>query len=230
MLGNLESLVDQVYKQQILTHRAELKQLQSQINPHFLYNSFFILNTMARLGDNEHLEQFTNQLGVYFQFITRSHAEEVPLADEVRHARVYTDIQSTRFAGRNRVEFGELPPQAEQIPVPRLILQPIIENAFNHGLEQRPADGILRVYFQHTADELFMIVEDNGSELSEEQLADLNRSFSGNDMETTGLVNIHLRIKLKFGGGSGLLLERSELGGLKATIRIVNAEKGALHV
>lgn len=230
MLGNLESLVELVYKQQILTHRAELKQLQSQINPHFLYNSFFILNTMARLGDNESLEKFTNQLGVYFQFITRNHAEEVPLTEEVKHAKVYTEIQSTRFSNRNRVEFGELPEQVGQLLVPRLILQPIIENAFNHGLEQRSINGILRVYFQHNADELLLIVEDNGNDLSEERLAALERSLSSNDVETTGLLNIHLRIRLKFGGGSGLILERSGLGGLKATIRMMNAEKGAEHV
>lgn len=222
MLENLESLVDQVYKQQILTNRAELKQLQSQINPHFLYNSFFILNTMARLGDNENLEQFTNQLGVYFQFITRNHAEEVPLSDEVKHARVYTDIQATRFPKRNRIEFAELPETISQVMVPRLILQPIIENAFNHALEQRTANGILVVRYEHTADELLLIVEDNGTELSEESLESLQLSLSGSDVETTGLLNIHLRIKLKFGGDSGLLLERSGLGGLKATIRIMN--------
>jgi two-component system sensor histidine kinase YesM len=225
MLVNLESLVDQVYKGQILTHRAELKQLQSQINPHFLYNSFFILNTMARLGDNDNLEQFTNQLGVYFQFITRSHTEEVTLADEVKHAKVYTEIQTTRFYGRNRVEFGELPEQAGQLLVPRLILQPVIENAFNHGLEQRPEGGLLKVHFEHRADELLLIVEDNGTELTAEKLGELNRSLSGNDVETTGLLNIHLRLKLKFGEGSGLLLERSSLGGMKATIRITGTGK-----
>ncbi|MEK4059871.1 MULTISPECIES: sensor histidine kinase [Paenibacillus] len=227
MLENLESLVDQVYKQQILTHRAELKQLQSQINPHFLYNSFFILNTMARLGDNENLEQFTNQLGVYFQFITRSHAEEVTLADEVKHAKVYAEIQSTRFSNRNQIEFGELPATLSELMVPRLILQPLIENAFKHGLEQRSMNGILRVRFQHLADELQMIVEDNGSELSEEQLIRLRQSLAGNDVETTGMLNIHLRIRLKFGEGSGLLLEQSGLGGLKITIRIMLAERGA---
>ncbi|UQZ33151.1 hypothetical protein C2I18_06030 [Paenibacillus sp. PK3_47] len=225
MLENVESLVDQVYKQQILTHRAELKQLQSQINPHFLYNSFFILNTLARLGDNENLEQFTNQLGVYFQFITRSHTEEVTLADEVKHAKVYTEIQTTRFYGRNVTEFGELPEKAGGLMVPRLILQPVIENAFNHGLEQRPEGGILKVHFQHTADEMLLMVEDNGSELSGERLEAMNRSLTGKDVETTGLLNIHLRLRLKYGEGSGLLLERSGLGGLKATIRIADTGK-----
>lgn len=225
MLENLESLVDQVYKQQILTNRAELKQLQSQINPHFLYNSFFILNTMARLGDTENLEKFTNQLGVYFQFITRNHAEEVPLSDEVKHARVYTDIQQTRFSKRNRIDFGELPESISQVMVPRLILQPIIENAFNHALEQRASNGVLVVRFEQIADEILLIVEDNGTELSGERLERLGHGLSSKEVETTGLLNIHMRIKLKFGGDSGLLLERSQLGGLKATIRIMRVKE-----
>ncbi|MFD3260034.1 sensor histidine kinase [Paenibacillus lentus] len=227
MLDNLKSLIDQVYKQQLLTHKAELKQLQSQINPHFLYNSFFILNTMTRLGDYDNLERFTNQLGEYFQFVTRGDSDEVLLGKEVNHAKVYSEIQAMRFAKRNRVEFGDLPDHAGHIMVPRLILQPIIENAFKYGLEKKSANGILRVQIVRDQNELQLIVEDNGEELDDEQLRILNEClFRPDEAETTGLLNIHQRVRLKFGKDSGLYMERSELGGLKATIRIVITDGG----
>lgn len=227
MLDNLKSLIDQVYKQQLLTHKAELKQLQSQINPHFLYNSFFILNTMTRLGDYDNLERFTNQLGEYFQFVTRGDSDEVLLGKEVNHAKVYSEIQAMRFAKRNRVEFGDLPDHAGHIMVPRLILQPIIENAFKYGLEKKSANGILRVQIVRDQNELQLIVEDNGEELDDERLRILNECLSRPDeAETTGLLNIHQRVRLKFGKDSGLYMERSELGGLKATIRIVITDGG----
>jgi two-component system sensor histidine kinase YesM len=228
MVENLKSLIDQVYKQQILTQKAELKQLQSQINPHFLYNSFFILNTMTRIGDYDQLEQFTNQLGEYYQFITRNNSDEVPLGKEVAHARVYTEIQEMRFSNRIRIEFDELPENMGHIMVPRLILQPIIENAFEHSLEKMPAKGLLRVYFNKDADKLQILIEDNGLELSNEKIESLNKTLSSPDetLETTGTLNIHQRIRLKFGSKSGLHMERSDHNGLKATITIYSKDGG----
>ncbi|MGB8453897.1 MAG: histidine kinase [Anaerocolumna sp.] len=92
MVRNLKRLIDPVYNQKILMQRAELKQLQSQINPHFLYNSLFAMNTMARIGD-ENLILFTKYLGEYFRFITRNTLDYILPIDEINHAKVYTDIQ-----------------------------------------------------------------------------------------------------------------------------------------
>ncbi|MDD9271572.1 sensor histidine kinase [Paenibacillus sp. GCM10023248] len=221
MSGNLQSLIDQVYKQQILTQKAELKQLQSQINPHFLYNNLFILGTMARVGDYENLEQFTNQLGEYFQFVTRNSSDEVPLWKEVNHAKVYAEIQAMRFANRLRVEFDELPEHIGHVMVPRLILQPIIENAFEHGLERKAANGILRIRLVKSDHEIRMIVEDNGEAVDDERIASLNQALTKHEgLEITGILNIHQRIRLKFGPSSGLYVERSEWGGFKATMVI----------
>lgn len=221
MIDNLRSLIDQVYKQRILAQKAEMKQLQSQINPHFLYNSFFILNTMARLGDYEQLERFTNQLGEYFQFVTRNHADEVPLSKEVHHAKIYAEIQGMRFAGRVKVTFGEMPKDIGHIMVPRLILQPLIENAFEHGLEQKKADGRLDVRIEHQDDEIRMIVDDNGELADDETIARLNERLTmSEETEMTAIVNVHQRVRLRFGGSSGLTLERNEWGGVRATITI----------
>ncbi|CAM4224718.1 two-component system sensor histidine kinase YesM [Paenibacillus endophyticus] len=226
MVANLRALIDQAYKQKILAQRAELKQLQSQINPHFLYNSFFILNTMAKTGDTERIEQFTTLLGEYFQFVTRNASDNVQLKHEIRHARMYTEIQEMRFSRRIRVDFQPLPPEWNTMLVPRLIVQPIIENAFEHSLEKKARDGLIAVRFERDAEEVRIIVEDNGDRLTDEDLARMARSLWQTDEqgEITGMVNIHRRIRMTLEGG-GLTIARSDLGGLQATLSL-RVEKG----
>ncbi|WP_366296040.1 histidine kinase [Paenibacillus sp. AN1007] len=222
MIENLQMLIDRDFKKTMMMQRAELKQLQSQINPHFLYNSFFILNSLARTGETERIEQFTNMLGEYFRFITRNGTDHVPLKEEVHHSRIYTEIQQLRFSRRIKVEFGEVPPEMEQMQVPRLIIQPVIENAYEHSLEKNTAAGLLRVQFQRTSSCAEIIVEDNGQDLQTEDIEKLQHLLY-NDAATediTGLMNIHRRLVLTYGAGSGLYLSRSELQGLKVVIRI----------
>ena len=181
MVKELKTLIDQSYKQKILVQRAEMKQLQSQINPHFLYNSFFILNTMARTEDYENIEKFTEQLGRYFQFITRSAADEVPLEKEVEHARVYTEIQAMRYSNRIKAYFEELPEEFWGIVVPRLILQPIIENAFEHGLGMVKKNGILTVSFEKLQNGLHIIIENNGEIIEDKEMEFLRNKLTLND-------------------------------------------------
>lgn len=225
MLDHIKLLIDEVYKQQILMQKAELKHLQSQINPHFLYNSFFILNTMARLGDTEQLERFTLQLGEYFQFITRNNADNVLLSKEVQHAKVYAEIQGMRFSNRVSIDFNELPDHLGHMIVPRLIIQPLIENAFEHAIEKKIVSGLLRVKFTKQLQGFEIIVEDNGEELDDGQIELLNHSLIRKDTEdSTAILNIHQRIRLKFGEQSGLHFERSKWGGLKSVIKVVYKE------
>lgn len=222
MAENLKTLIDQVYKQKILVQKAEMKQLQSQINPHFLYNSFFIMNTMIRIGDFDNLERFTEQLGMYYQFVTRNTADEVPIANEINHARIYTEIQAMRFSNWIKVTFDELPGTFSKLIVPRLIVQPVIENAFEHGLTMDSGQGILLVKFEKREDEYHIIVEDNGKKFNNAMLEKMQMALnnSNDNVEITALQNIHNRIRLKFGFESGLLLSRGDLGGLNVTILI----------
>jgi len=220
MVDNLRSLIDQVYKQKIMAQRAELKQLQSQINPHFLYNSFFILNTMAKTGDTERIEQFTTLLGEYFEFVTRNASDRVALEQEIHHARMYAEIQELRFSRRIQVRFDPLPDELRPLPVPRLIVQPIIENAFKHSLEKKTKNGLIVVSFEQAGGQVRIIVEDNGDRLTDEALEQIRESLyeEQDQAETTGMVNIHRRIRITFGEDAGLRTERSELGGLSVTI------------
>lgn len=219
--------IDQVYKQKNLAQKAELKQLQSQINPHFLYNSFFILQRRISKGDYENAEFFSENLGNYFKFITRSSSDEVMLVNEVEHARIYADIQAMRFSNRIKVEFEELPAAYESLMIPRLILQPLIENAFEHGLEDKENDGLLRITFQESKNGLVIVIEDNGDRLKDSEIEELKSVLDDKkeSYETTGIINIHKRIRLFLGEKSGITASRGTLGGLKVEICIESVKQ-----
>ena len=222
MAAALENLFELNYKQQLLTQRAELRQLQAQINPHFLHNSFFILYRMAKDEDYENISVFLTYLSDYYRFITRNAQMDVKLSSEVTHAYNYARIQQVRFGRRIKIMLEELPGDCADVMVPRLILQPVLENAFDHGLKDVAENGQVSVTYKRDGDALTMTVENNGAPLSEEELAAMNQNLDAADdlQECTGIINIHRRLRLKFGHGSGLKLSHRGMGGLKVDITL----------
>ncbi len=227
MVLKLSSLIDQVFKQKLLAQRAELKQLQTQINPHFLYNSLFIINTMAKVGD-EHLVEFSELLGTYYQFITRNGSDMVPLQEDVKHGQTYTAIQQMRFSKRLKTDFPDCPQAVASRLVPRLIIQPVLENAFEHGVGKRTKEGLIRVRYRCEGERLQIQVEDNGLNLTDEQIEQLTASLAdvSDNVEITGMMNIHRRLRLVYGNESGLTMRRSEMGGLSVTLTICFPKEG----
>lgn len=226
MEHQIERLINEVYVQTNLTQRAQMKQLQAQIAPHFLYNSFFVLSRRVKRHDYENAELLAKHLGNYFQYLTRNEADDVPLRMEVDHARSYAAIQGTRFVNRIRVEFEETPEKFAGIMVPRLILQPLLENSFEHGLENKVTDGLLKVHFEETEDERRIWVEDNGEDTSEEKLAEIARTLAaGKQGEITGIYNIHQRLQIYFHGHGGIRIQRSHIGGTAVSIYIGKGEE-----
>ena len=222
MVKRLKSSIQEVYERKIAAQQSELKQLQSQINPHFLYNSFFHIYRMCKFEDYENVERLTQKLGSYYQFITRSGAEEVPLHMEFNHAKNYVDIQSMRFSNRIQVEFEDLPNECRDLMVPRLILQPIIENAYEHGFENRVEGGKIWIHTKYEKQLLCITVEDNGPGMGEHALQSLQEKLVHTDqvVEKTGIVNVSRRLHLKYGQGSGLQVSKSSHGGLKVEVII----------
>ncbi|WP_148411086.1 sensor histidine kinase [Murimonas intestini] len=230
MTKRIKTLIEEVYIYKNLKQRAELKQLQAQINPHFLYNSFFALSRRVKRGDLENAEEFANYLGTYFKFLTRNESDEVALEKEVEHARSYTNIQAVRFADRIKVEFAQLPEEYSGFLVPRLILQPIIENAFQHGLENKEGEGILRIFFSEDGLYLYIHVEDNGEEADEEYIKKMQEIIENTDeREVTGILNIHKRLRIYYEMEGGLKIGRSELGGVHIQIVIPKNKGGENH-
>lgn len=220
MTAKLKTQIELNYQQEILLQKAQLKQLQSQIAPHFLYNSFLTLSNRIMMGDDEFAAKFSRQLGEYFMFITRNSEEHIPLAQEVRHAEIYADIQQVRFKRVFRKEIEPLPDCYKDILVPRLIIQPIIENVFHYAVEKSEDITVMKLSYQTQEDQLFIIIEDNGKEISDEQISELSLRLSDTKQEVTGIKNIHQRLKIVYGENGGLILERSVLGGLKVKISI----------
>lgn len=219
MAKQLGTLIEKDYQQQLLLNKAELKQLQAQINPHFLYNSLFLLRRMIQDELYEEACHMSDTLGLYFQYITRNSQDYMPLNQEYRHAILYCEIQKLRFEGRIRVETDELPGEYSSILVPKLIIQPILENAFNYGLRDKVDDGLLKVTVSNHDSELIISIEENGEDLSDAQLekikANLKTASAGSTLqEMTGILNIQRRLSIYSDGSSHLTASRSPLGGL----------------
>ncbi|OMD33980.1 sensor histidine kinase [Paenibacillus odorifer] len=223
MLKHLNTLIDENYVQRIRTGEAELKHLQSQITPHFLYNSLFSIKQMAEVENVELIKEFSDYLGQYFRYMTRDSAQEVTLQQEQEHALVYLAIQRIRFGARIRAEVDEIAADCRDIKVPRVLLQPIIENVFEHGLKQKSSNGLLKMSYEKVEHTLTIIIEDNGDSLSEDKLNLLQRQFSEQNAiqgEITGLLNVNQRLRIKFGSPYGLMAERSCLGGLCVRVNL----------
>lgn len=226
MVLQVKRLIQEVYEQKYRLQLSELKQLQSQINPHFLYNSHFSMYYMAKNDDKENLMRFIKYMGDYFQYITRNGSNEMILREEINHAITYGNIQEMRFQVRIRFTIVDIPTVVDTILVPRLILQPIVENAYKHGLENKEEAGVLAIRFIVAADRLEIVIEDN-ADLSENSLVAMHELLSGQNGagETTGMLNVHRRLQIKYGPTSGLRLARGTMGGLCVSIVIPLAKQ-----
>jgi two-component system sensor histidine kinase YesM len=214
-------MIELNYRSRLLAQQAELRQLQAQINPHFLYNSFFTLYCMAKEEDYEHMTDFLSYLADYYRYITPNNLEDVPLGDEKSHAQHYAQIQMLRFKRRIKVEFGELPESWASVRVPRLILQPLLENAFSHSLKDIPSGGFLKTEFLPADNGLLVRVADNGSGIRGEELEDILRKLEAaenpepeDETDFSGLLNIHKKLRLKFGPPYGLRIRPGDAGGV----------------
>jgi len=227
MTKRLNVLIHEVYEQQIRAQRAELKQLQSQINPHFLYNSYFVLYRIARLHDIDNVIRLAQHLGEYFRYITRSANDEVPFVEEWKHTMAYIEIQMIRYRKRMQTHYDVVPEICCDIKVPRLLLQPIMENAYEHGLANKASEGLVTVQFLYREQKLIIVIEDNGDDLPDEQIRLIGQKLTQYDdwSETTGLLNVHKRIQLKFGAQYGLHISRASIGGLRVEMMLPAQKK-----
>lgn len=221
MLSELNNYIEQAYQKTILSQRSKLKQLQSQIMPHFLFNSLFMIKRMAADGETQKVYEFANYLAKYYEYITKTQLDDVKLSDEYNHVRNYLEIQKMRFGNRISVELDEVPGHLTDLKVPKLILQPNIENIFKHGLNNTIYNGIIRISFKADSNKLDITVEDNGN-IIDDNLDMVHKLLNSEDCDDqhVGILNVHNRLKIKYGNNSGIEVSRSELGGLKVNMSI----------
>lgn len=227
MSKRIQQLIEQEYQLQLLNTEAQVKQLQYQINPHFLYNTYFTLCGLIQEMDYDNAEKVAELMGKYLKYITVSGNAAVSLEDELEHAYAYGEIQKLRFLNRLSICFEECPDCLKLREVPRLIVQPLIENAFAHGIKDRMDGGIIRVNVSQYGSCIKICVEDNGVGMTEEKLCALQEQLHGNgdvSGESVALLNIHKRLVMLYGPGSGLYVSKSRLGGLLCELVICRKE------
>lgn len=228
MMARMEAYVENNLKQQILVSKANLKQLQSQISPHFMYNSYYVLYRLIKKGDMESSVRLSEHLGQFYHYVTRNADDEKRLLEEVEHARTYAQIQQFRFRDMLAFHIPDPPAEIARSYIPRLVLQPILENAFKHAYENNDSAQPMRleICYEVLSRYRFDIIVQNSGYVSDETLAEIRGKLDDTqDGETTALVNIHRRLKIYYGGHSCLMVERSPLGGLLVRMHISNERK-----
>ena len=163
-------------------------------------------------------------LGKYFQYITKNSNDLVSLKEEYEHARIYSQIQELRFEGRISVSFDDIPGFYSELMVPKLILQPIIENSFTHAFNNMIENGILVIQFISSENMLKILIDDNGNSLTDQKLGTLieltEKAKSGDNKEMHGILNICRRLSIFTGYPGCFTLQRSNLGGLSVCLTI----------
>ncbi len=193
--------------------QAEVLALQNQINPHFLYNTLEAIRSDALMADCEEIAETTEALATFFRYTISNVQEYVTFSDELDNVENYFTVQRCRFGDKIDLELEMENEQLLEARMPKLILQPLVENAVIHGLEEKLEGGLVRISIENSADTLFLRVKDNGLGMSEEAAERLNLSLQGLAEPETGsgsrrggiaLRNVNSRIQLMFGGDYGL--------------------------
>lgn len=218
MAEQIQVLVEDVYAEKIRSREATLKQLQSQIHPHFLYNSLFFIINSAEMEDKESVVAMSQNLAEFYRYTTRVEKQSVRLRDELDLVGHYLTIQNLRI---HRLKYEiSVPEEMLNEWVPRLILQPLVENAIVHGIERSAEGDRITITGEQKDGWNRLIVEDNGGGLDEAGLDKLLKQLEApmSDEIGCGTWNVHHRLYYQFGEGSGLTFERVNEGGLRAVL------------
>ena len=213
MVRRLNRLIDENYAKEIRLKNTELRQLQVQISPHFLYNSFSVIAHSIHSGDTDSALQMTKALSEYFHYVTQNRRDMEPLSMELEFAESYLEIQSIRFGDRVDVQIEPPDEETMQIMVPRMIIQPLVENAYKHAFKELESGGKLWISCCREKAVLIISVADNGPGATEDKLEELRASFLKEEPEGhNGLFNVYQRLWLKYGRRDALQLENTEEG------------------
>ncbi|MCC3375287.1 sensor histidine kinase [Cohnella sp. REN36] len=218
MAGEIENLIGKVYAEEIRSREATLKQLQSQINPHFLYNCLAFMKSMAVLEEKESIVAMAVNLSKYYRYTTRNERQLVTVREEMELVRHYLAIQNLQMK-RLSIHI-DIPPTMLDLPIPRLLIQPVVENAIIHGIESDPDAGRIVIRGEQVEGENWITVEDDGPGMSDEERLALSKKINLplTDEIGCGLWNVHQRLKYQFDPESGLVFEASQPSGLKVIL------------
>lgn len=225
MMQTINQLITKEYKLEIANKTNQLKALQAQINPHFLYNALQSIGTLALQHEAPKIYSLLSSLAKIMRYSMNTSEPLVPFKREVDHVRSYLTLQLHRFENELSVAY-DVTDEAADIPVPKMILQPIVENYFKHGFDPRSQIGRLEISGRiREAKRLEITVADNGKGMDETSLEKLRSKLrlpmdAIGEEEGIGLMNVLARLKLYFDDEASMTVEPHQPGGLKITLSI----------
>lgn len=221
LLGHLDQLIEKDYKSRILINRFRLYSLQAQINPHFLMNTLQQLQTEIVYGNVESSNDIIVSLSKMLQYSLYHYEETVSVRMEFQYIRSYLELFVRKYEGELVAEY-EIDPAAEQYDMPKMILQPVVENCIVHAFGEAPRNSVIRIRAKKEQDSIVFTVEDNGSGMEEEQLARIREDLLSAEVDDRriGIRNIHQRIRMRYGGAYGVRIESRKGEGTRFIIKL----------
>ena len=227
MISRNKELIAQQYQAKLEKRNAQLRALQAQINPHFMYNTLQVIGGMALEKDAPEVYSVTLALSDILRYSLNFSKEMVCLEEEVEYLKSYVMIQNERFGGKVQLKL-ELEPNTLKCLIPKLILQPLAENSFEHGLLNKAGDWLLTVESHITPEgDLLICIKDNGIGFDSERLAQIREKIELDTVKALnsgshiGLANVHARIKLRSAKeGHGVSIDSSPETGTTVSVRM----------
>ncbi|MBD2866494.1 sensor histidine kinase [Paenibacillus oceani] len=233
MAEEQQHLIENIYKQQLYTAKTDLKFLQSQINPHFLYNTLDSIYWTAKNYDAEEISEMVVHLSHFFRLSLGEGRDIFTVEETIEHLQYYLQVQQIRYTNHFSVKF-DVDPETLQIPILKLLLQPLVENAILHGLEKKPEGGELYVGARIEGAYLRLEVRDDGVGIDPERLSFINGKLNkitykdvlrvtnagSESVDLYGLSNVKARVMLFYGEDARIRIESQEAAGTAVTIWI----------
>jgi two-component system sensor histidine kinase YesM len=231
LAGEIDHLINEVYEKQLLLRESEIQALQSQVNPHFLFNILETIGWQASLNDDTVIQTMVSSLGQLLRSnLSWSGSETITVADELRYIRFYLDLQKIRFEDRIQVETRISEESLLDLHIAKLSIMPMVENAFIHGLEPKKGQGHLLIRIWDEGERLIFEVADDGVGFDASTLhldVTPHRLRGENDHTSIGIVNSHRRIQLLYGREYGIRVQSNPGQGTTVTVVLPKVKTAA---
>lgn len=221
MMNEIDGLMEQVKEEQHQMEQIRFNALQSQIKPHFLYNTLECIHWQAVADGNKEISVLVKALAQYYRICLSRGKEIIPLKQELEHIRSYLVIQNMRYDNIIELE-DNIPEEFYFLQIPKMTLQPLIENAIYHGIRIKEGEkGKVTLDIRKEGKDVYLMIQDSGNGMSPEKIQEMNQSISQYDEKFGyGVRNVNKRIELMFGKEYGLHFSQNELGGLTVEIHL----------
>lgn len=209
MIDKINELLEQVKKEQIRLRKAEFELLQSQINPHFLYNTLDAIVWLAEAGEQKKVVSMVGSLSDFFRTSLNQGKDIITIKEELQHSRSYLEIQQMRYQDILNYEI-HVPEELHRYLIPKITIQPLVENALYHGIKNKRGLGRIVISGRKEEDFLILQIEDNGIGMRKERLDQVKEGMNQKiptEKDIYGLYNVNERIRLNFGEKYGLSIE-----------------------